>query len=131
MKIAVYPGSFDPITLGHLNIIKRAATIFDKVYVCVMKNSDKHPLFTREERMELIKRTIQNISNVEVDMSDELAVKYAKECIQFSENSTLLPGIAHENTLFGLCFAAPDQGEGMAAFLEKRKPVFKKGFENT
>ena len=55
-----------------------------------------------------------------------LAVRYAKECIQFSENQLLLPGIEHENTLFGLCFAAPDQSEGMTAFLEKRKPIFQK-----
>jgi pantetheine-phosphate adenylyltransferase len=78
MKTAVYPGSFDPITLGHLNIIKRAARIFDKVYVCVMKNSDKSPLFTREERVELIKRTVKHLSNVEVEMADGLLVDYAK-----------------------------------------------------
>lgn len=78
MKTAVYPGSFDPITLGHLNIIKRAARIFDKVYVCVMKNSEKNPLFTREERVELIRRTCKHLSNIEVEMSDGLLVKYAK-----------------------------------------------------
>jgi len=78
MKTAVYPGSFDPITLGHLNIIKRAARIFDKVYVCVMKNSEKNPLFTREERVELIKRTCKNLNNVEVEVGDGLLVKYAK-----------------------------------------------------
>ena len=54
MKIAVYPGSFDPVTKGHLNIIKRAAAIFDKVYVCVMVNSSKKPMFTRDERVALI-----------------------------------------------------------------------------
>ena len=59
MKIAVYPGSFDPITLGHLNIIKRAAGIFDKVYVCVMVNADKKPMFTRDERVELIRRCVK------------------------------------------------------------------------
>lgn len=57
-----------------------------------------------------------------------LAVTYAKECIQFSEGVTLSPGVAHENTLFGLCFAAPDQHEGMAAFLEKRRPNFQQTF---
>ena len=57
-----------------------------------------------------------------------LAVKYAKECIQCSEKETLLPGIEYENALFGLCFAAPDQREGMAAFLEKRKPDFRRTF---
>ncbi|MDR1217329.1 MAG: pantetheine-phosphate adenylyltransferase [Oscillospiraceae bacterium] len=78
MKTAVYPGSFDPITLGHLNIIRRAASIFDKVYVCVMINSDKQPLFSRDERMELIRRTVKHYSNVEVDTSDDLLVSYAK-----------------------------------------------------
>ena len=74
----MYPGSFDPITLGHLNIIKRAAAIFDKVYVCVMKNSDKHPLFSREERVALIKRTVKKYPNVETGSSDDLLVNYAK-----------------------------------------------------
>ncbi len=78
MKTAVYPGSFDPITLGHLNIIKRTARVFDKVYVCVMKNSDKNPLFTREERVELIWRTVKHLGNVEVETADGLLVDYAK-----------------------------------------------------
>jgi pantetheine-phosphate adenylyltransferase len=79
MTTAVYPGSFDPITLGHLNIIRRAAAIFDKVLVCVMINSDKKPLFTREERMELIGRCVKNYRNVEVDTSDELLVSYVRQ----------------------------------------------------
>ena len=66
MKIAVYPGSFDPVTLGHMNIIERAASIFDKLYVCVMVNSEKQPLFSREERVELIRRCCTNLKNVEV-----------------------------------------------------------------
>lgn len=78
MKTAVYPGSFDPITLGHLNIIRRAAAVFDKLYVCVMVNSDKHPLFTKEERIELIRRTVKHYGNVEVETSSDLLVKYAK-----------------------------------------------------
>ena len=56
MKIAIYPGSFDPVTSGHLNIIRRAAAIFEKVIVCVMVNSAKHPMFNREERVDLIRR---------------------------------------------------------------------------
>jgi pantetheine-phosphate adenylyltransferase len=79
MKSAVYPGSFDPITLGHLNIIKRAARIFDKVYVAVMKNSEKNPLFTREERVELIKRTVKNFPNVEVETAEGLLVNYCRD----------------------------------------------------
>ena len=78
MKIAVYPGSFDPITLGHLNIIKRAAGIVDKVYVCVMVNADKKPMFTRDERVELIRRCVKRFENVEVDTSGGLLVDYAK-----------------------------------------------------
>lgn len=77
MKAAVYPGSFDPITLGHLNIIERAASIFDKVYVCVMVNSDKNPMFSREERVELIRHCTEKLSNVAVETSDGLLVDYA------------------------------------------------------
>ena len=59
MKTAIYPGSFDPITLGHLNIIRRASTIFDRVVVCIMPNAGKlHPMFTREERVALAHRVI-------------------------------------------------------------------------
>lgn len=78
MKTAVYPGSFDPISLGHLNIIKRASRVFDKVYVCVMVNSGKSPMFTVEERMEFIRRVVAKFGNVEVDCSDKLLVEYAK-----------------------------------------------------
>ena len=66
-KIAVYPGSFDPITKGHLDMIERAAKIFDKVIVCVMVNSSKEYLFTRDEREQLINDCIAEMKNVEVD----------------------------------------------------------------
>ena len=78
MKIAIYPGSFDPITLGHLNIIKRAALCFDKLIVCVMVNSQKNGLFTPEERVELIRKVTEDIPNVRVDCSRELLAAYAK-----------------------------------------------------
>ena len=78
MKIAIYPGSFDPVTSGHLNIIQRAANIFDKLIVCVMVNAGKNPMFTLEERVELIRRVTQGLSNVEVDSSSELLADYAK-----------------------------------------------------
>ena len=80
MKIAIYPGSFDPITLGHLNIIKRAAACFDKLIVCVMVNASKKTsgLFTPEERVELIRKTVEKLPNVEVDHSCELVAEYAK-----------------------------------------------------
>ena len=78
MKIAIYPGSFDPITSGHLNIIRRAANIFDRLIVCVMVNHSKSPLFSREERVELIKKVVEDIPNVEVDSSDDLLAEYAR-----------------------------------------------------
>lgn len=78
MKAAVYPGSFDPITLGHLNIIRRAAAIFDTLYVCVMTNSAKTPLFTKEERAELIRRCVRPYKNVIVETSDGLLVDYVR-----------------------------------------------------
>ena len=78
MKVAIYPGSFDPITSGHLNIIRRAAMIFDKLIVCVMVNSAKGPMFTRDERVELIKRVVIDLPNVEVDSSGELLADYAR-----------------------------------------------------
>ena len=78
MIIAIYPGSFDPITSGHLNIIRRAAAIFDKLIVCVMVNSAKHPMFDRDERVELISRVTGDLPNVEVDSSCELLADYAR-----------------------------------------------------
>ena len=78
MKIAIYPGSFDPITSGHLNIIQRAAKIFDRLIVCVMVNSTKSPMFTREERVDMIRTVVGDIPNVEVDSSEELLAEYAK-----------------------------------------------------
>ena len=79
MKIAIYPGSFDPVTIGHLNIIQRAANIFDKLIVCVMVNAGKNPVFTLEERVDLIRRVTKNIPNVEVDSSNALLAEYAKQ----------------------------------------------------
>lgn len=80
MKIAIYPGSFDPVTLGHLNIITRAASIFDKLIVCVGYNVKKtSPLFTPLERVELIQRATRNLLNVEVEASDQLVAEYARE----------------------------------------------------
>ena len=76
--IAIYPGSFDPITLGHLNIIKRASHIFDRLIVCIMVNSEKHGLFPPEERAELVRRATERFPNVEVDCSHELLSEYAR-----------------------------------------------------
>ncbi len=81
MKTAIYPGSFDPITLGHLNIIKRAANCFDKLIVCVMVNSEKvnTGLFTPDERVELIRRVVAKLPNVEVDKSSDMVSEYARK----------------------------------------------------
>ena len=78
MSIAIYPGSFDPITSGHLNIIRRASNIFDRMIVCVMVNAGKNPMFTLEERVELIRKVTEDIPTVEVDCSSELLAEYAK-----------------------------------------------------
>ena len=78
MKSAIYPGSFDPVTSGHLNIIRRAASIFDHLIVCVMVNAGKNPMFTLDERVELIKRVTKDLPNVEIDCSSELLAEYAR-----------------------------------------------------
>ena len=78
MKTAIYPGSFDPVTSGHLNIIRRAANIFDRLIVCVMVNAGKNPMFTLEEREALIRRVTADLPNVEVDSSNELLADYAR-----------------------------------------------------
>lgn len=77
-KIAVVPGSFDPITNGHLDIIRRAADVFDMVYVAALKNSSKRPLFTIEERIELIEAVTKDIPNLRIESSSGLLVDYAK-----------------------------------------------------
>jgi pantetheine-phosphate adenylyltransferase len=76
--IAIYPGSFDPITLGHIDIIERGAKLFDKVIVAVLSNPSKQPLFTVKKRIEQITQCTQHISNVEVDSFVGLTVDYAK-----------------------------------------------------
>lgn len=79
MKVAIYPGSFDPITKGHLDIIKRAAKVFDKVIVVVMKNPTKKYLFSEEERLDMIAHACADLSNVECDLGEGLSVRYAKK----------------------------------------------------
>lgn len=78
-KIAIIPGSFDPITNGHLDVIVRSAKLFDKVYVAVLKNSSKSPLFSYEERVELIKKVTSTLDNVYVESFNGLLVDFAKE----------------------------------------------------
>lgn len=78
-KIAVVPGSFDPITKGHLDIIYRAADVFDLVYVAVLNNSSKSPLFSIEERVALITEVTKDLPNVRIDTSSGLLIEYAKQ----------------------------------------------------
>lgn len=79
MRIAICPGSFDPVTLGHLDIIQRAARIFDKVLVVVFSNPQKEPLFSVDERVALLREVTRSIPNVEVDFSVGLLSEYAAE----------------------------------------------------
>lgn len=79
MKVGVYPGTFDPITNGHLDIIKRASNLFDKLYILVATNMNKHTMFTTEERIALIKEVVKDIPNVEVTSSPSLTVDFAKQ----------------------------------------------------
>ncbi len=80
MSIAICPGSFDPITLGHLNIIRRTAQIFDRVIVCIAVNSSKTaPMFSIEERADMVRRAVSRYPNVAVDTSDGLLAEYARQ----------------------------------------------------
>lgn len=76
-KIAIYPGSFDPVTSGHLDIIERGLKLFDKIVVAILHNSAKKFLFTVEERKEMLEISLKDFSNVEVDIFDSLLVDYA------------------------------------------------------
>ncbi len=89
MNIAVYPGSFDPCTNGHLDIIKRTSALFDKVIVAVLCNAEKKPLFTAEERVDLIKKVTADIPNVEVISFSGLLV----DCIKKNNAKTVIKGL--------------------------------------
>lgn len=78
MQTGVYPGSFDPITYGHLDIITRSARLFDKLYIAVLNNNSKNSLFTASERVELIKKVTEGIANIEIEAFDGLLVDYAE-----------------------------------------------------
>ena len=78
-KIAVVPGSFDPITNGHLDIMKRAADVFDTVYVAVLNNSSKQPLFNVEERISLIAEVTKQFPNIRIESSSGLLIEYAQQ----------------------------------------------------
>jgi pantetheine-phosphate adenylyltransferase len=79
MKSAIYPGSFDPVTLGHMDIIERAAGLFDKLYIGILINRKKTPMFSLEQRIEVLKEATSHISNVEVISFEGLLAEYCKE----------------------------------------------------
>jgi pantetheine-phosphate adenylyltransferase len=79
MKIAIYPGSFDPLTNGHLDILERALKLFDKVIITIARNSAKNPLFTEKERIALIQKATKDYKHIEVDSFDGLLVKYVQK----------------------------------------------------
>ena len=79
MKVAVYPGSFDPVTYGHLDIIKRASLMFDEVIVAVMCNSAKTPLFTRDERVKMLEESLKDLDNVRIESFDGLLIDYCNK----------------------------------------------------
>lgn len=79
MKAAIYPGSFDPVTYGHLDVIRRAADIFDELTISVLNNVKKTPLFSVEERVKILKEATKDLKNVKVDSFSGLLVDYAKE----------------------------------------------------
>jgi pantetheine-phosphate adenylyltransferase len=78
MRTVIYPGSFDPLTNGHLDVVQRAAKLFDRVIVAVAKNDSKNPLFTLQERQGLVAKCVKHMPNVEVDSFDGLLVEYVE-----------------------------------------------------
>lgn len=85
MRTAIYPGSFDPITKGHLDVLEKASSMFDKIIIAVLKNQDKKGFLPVEDRVRLIKESIKHLSNVEVDYFDGLTIDYAR-----SKDATVL-----------------------------------------
>ena len=79
MKIAVCPGSFDPITVGHLDLVERGAALFDQVILCVMVNGEKHPMFTAEERLEMAQAALAHIPNATAETWDGLLADFVRE----------------------------------------------------
>lgn len=79
MNIAIIPGSFDPVTLGHMDVIGRAAALFDRVYVCTMVNGGKNPMFTPQQRLEMLRAAVDGMENVTAELWTGLLADYAKE----------------------------------------------------
>ena len=88
-RTAVYPGTFDPITNGHLSIVKRGLKIFDRLVIAILNNPQKAPLFTLEERIHMIRESLKDLENVEIDTFDDLLVDYVK----MKESNVILRGL--------------------------------------
>ena len=93
MRQAIYPGSFDPVSNGHLDIIRRAAKIFARLYVLVSVNPNKQYLFTAEERVDMLKAATADIANVVIEASEELVVSYAQK----KGNASIIRGVRNTN----------------------------------
>lgn len=89
MRIAIYPGSFDPVTLGHFDIIKRSAKMFDKVIIGVLNNTSKTPLFSLEERVKMLQDTVWSLDNVSVESFEGLLVDFVKQ----KNSNTIIRGL--------------------------------------
>ena len=114
MKIAVFPGSFDPVTLGHMSIVRRASKLFDKVYVCAMVNAEKkHGLFSTKERLEMLRGSVEEFPNVEADVWTGLLTDYAK-----SKGAEYLVKGVRNGTDFDQEYALAQINQGLYAPLE-------------
>lgn len=80
MRTVIYPGSFDPLTNGHLDVVQRATKLFDRVIVAVARSEAKHPLFSLEERLQMVARAIKHLPHVEADSFDGLLIEYVERC---------------------------------------------------
>lgn len=89
MRVAIYPGSFDPVTLGHFDIIKRSAEMFDHVIIGVLNNTAKTPLFSLEERVNMLKDTVSDLNNVSVEAFQGLLVDFAR----LKQSNTIIRGL--------------------------------------
>lgn len=122
-KIALFAGSFDPVTKGHADIIKRAAAVFDKVYVTVFVNSVKNPMFTVEQRREMLDIACRGCDNVITDAYEGLLTDYAEE----KDVSVIIRGIRNANDLsyeFELCEVYRNLAPDIDVFLIPSKPEY-------
>ena len=114
MKTAIYPGSFDPITLGHLDIIRRAAACVDQLYVCVMVNAEKkNQMFTPEQKLQLVQKAVEDLPNVEAELGPGLLADYARE----RDSRILVKGLRHA-TDFDQEYQMAAINKGLCADLE-------------